>query len=90
MSATWELYLLISTLSYTAQIICWLFLVIIFIFWLLAIINAVKRKNWKQKNDQTIWILIIALTGIIGAIIYYFTIKHQLDKEPKKGELYDK
>ena len=44
------------------------------ILWIFMIVDAAKR-NFKQENDKIMWILIIILTGIIGALIYYFVIK---------------
>jgi len=46
------------------------------VFWILMIVDVVKREFPKQ-DDKTIWILIVVLTGIIGAIIYYFMIKRK-------------
>ncbi|OGF31177.1 hypothetical protein A2533_01080 [Candidatus Falkowbacteria bacterium RIFOXYD2_FULL_35_9] len=40
----------------------------VFVFWLWMLIDAIKN----QKDNQTVWILVIVFTGIIGAIIYYF------------------
>ncbi|MBS3080783.1 PLDc N-terminal domain-containing protein [Candidatus Pacearchaeota archaeon] len=49
-------------------------IVFLFVFWILMIIDAAKRK-FKNDNDRVIWILIIVLLGMLGAIIYYFAIK---------------
>ena len=47
-----------------------------FIFWILMIVDVAKRK-FKQENDKLIWILVVVLAGIIGAIVYYFVIKRE-------------
>ncbi|MBU1200875.1 MAG: PLDc N-terminal domain-containing protein [Nanoarchaeota archaeon] len=47
-----------------------------FVFWILMIVDVAKREFPKQ-DDKTVWILIVALTGVIGAIIYYFVIKRK-------------
>tara|TARA_B100001971_G_C17869049_1_gene372250 strand:+ start:120 stop:368 length:249 start_codon:yes stop_codon:yes gene_type:complete len=44
------------------------------IVWILMIVDAAKR-DFKKEGDQIMWILIIVLTGIIGALIYYFIVK---------------
>lgn len=44
------------------------------IFWIFMIVDVASRK-FKQENDKIMWILIVILTGIIGAAIYYFMIK---------------
>tara|TARA_Y100000310_G_scaffold155372_1_gene154838 strand:- start:487 stop:738 length:252 start_codon:yes stop_codon:yes gene_type:complete len=45
-----------------------------FIFWIFMLVNVIKR-NFKKENDKIMWILIVVLTGILGALIYYFMIK---------------
>lgn len=47
-----------------------------FVFWILMIVDVAKR-NFKQENDKIMWILIVILTGIIGALIYYFMVKRK-------------
>ena len=62
--------------------------IIIFLFWILAIAAAiaglvfwifmivdVAKRQFKNDSDKTLWILIVILAGVIGAIIYYFVIK---------------
>jgi 4-amino-4-deoxy-L-arabinose transferase-like glycosyltransferase len=44
------------------------------IFWIFMLIDAVKKK-YKNENDKIIWILVIVLVGVLGAIIYYFVEK---------------
>jgi hypothetical protein len=53
------------------------------IFWILMIVDVFKRTNWKQESDKTLWIIIVILLGFVGAIIYYFAVKRELDA-PKK------
>lgn len=45
-----------------------------FVFWILMLVDAAKRI-FPQENDKVVWILVIVLAGVIGAIIYYFVIK---------------
>lgn len=49
-----------------------------FVLWILMLIDAAQRANWENENDKTVWILIIVLTGGIGALIYYFMIRKKL------------
>lgn len=44
------------------------------IFWILMIIDAVKRK-FPKEEDKIVWVLVVVLMGIIGALIYYLMIK---------------
>ena len=59
-------------------VILWLALIglaiLAFIFWIFMIVDVAKRK-FKNDNDKILWVLVIVLAGIIGAIIYYFVIK---------------
>jgi len=52
------------------------FLLIIasFIFWIVMIVDCAKR-NFKNKNEKLVWIIILALLNIIGALIYYFIVR---------------
>jgi len=43
--------------------------VLAFVFWLMMLIDAIKHSH---KDMKLIWVLVIILTNIIGAIIYYF------------------
>lgn len=61
-------------------LLLWLFIIgfaiFAFVFWIIMIVDVVQR-NFKQENDKIMWILIIILTGIIGALIYYFMVKRK-------------
>ena len=48
--------------------------ILLFIFWIFMIIDVANRK-FKNENDKIVWILVVILAGIIGALIYYFVIK---------------
>ena len=52
------------------------------VIWIFMLVDVAKR-DFKNDNDKIIWVLIVALTGIIGAIIYYFVIKKPEDKKNK-------
>jgi len=45
-----------------------------FVIWILMLVDVAKRQ-FKQENDKIMWLLIVILTGIVGALIYYFMIK---------------
>jgi hypothetical protein len=46
------------------------------IFWIYMIIDAIKRK-YKHENEKIVWILVVVLLGILGALIYYFAVKRK-------------
>ena len=48
-----------------------------FIFWLMMLIHAIK----KPIESKPVWIILMILTGIFGAIIYYFAVKRGFDKK---------
>jgi pilus assembly protein TadC len=52
------------------------------VFWILMLVHAIS-KPIKQK---AVWILIILLFGIIGALVYYFAVKRDFDKKSEKVE----
>ena len=49
------------------------------VFWIWMIINCAQRK-FKNENDKIIWILVIVLAGIVGALIYYFVVKRKNER----------
>ena len=46
-----------------------------FIFWILMIIDCVKRNKWHSESEQIAWVLIVVLLGLLGAILYYFIVR---------------
>ncbi len=51
--------------------IFFIFMMLMLAFWVWMIVDVAKY----EKEDLAMWILIIVLTGFIGAIIYYFVKK---------------
>ncbi|MEK7585128.1 MAG: PLDc N-terminal domain-containing protein [Patescibacteria group bacterium] len=47
--------------------------IIAFIFWLMMLIHAIKHPI----EYKPVWILVLLLTGLLGAIIYYFAVKRR-------------
>lgn len=56
-------------------------IVILFVFWLLMLIDAIKHSPEKMKM---IWVVVIIFTQIIGALVYYFVEKRPRDKSKKE------
>ncbi|MFA5020041.1 MAG: PLDc N-terminal domain-containing protein [Candidatus Pacearchaeota archaeon] len=50
--------------------------VFLFVFWILMIVDCAKRK-FKNDTDKIVWILVIVLAQVIGAVIYYFVVKRK-------------
>jgi hypothetical protein len=41
------------------------------IFWIWMLIDCAKHEP-REGNDRIVWVLIIAITHFLGAMIYYF------------------
>lgn len=46
------------------------------VFWVWMLVHAVTHP----VENKPLWILILVLTGILGAIIYFFAVKRQFDR----------
>ena len=44
--------------------------------WIWMLVDCIKRK-FKKDDEKIIWLLVIILVQVIGAIIYYFVIKRK-------------
>ncbi|HQL63879.1 MAG TPA: PLDc N-terminal domain-containing protein [bacterium] len=51
------------------------------VFWIWMIVDCATKEP-SEGNDKIIWILIIVLAQIIGALIYFFV------RRPRRMELY--
>lgn len=45
--------------------------ILAFIFWLIMLIHAIS----KPIHDKALWIIILLLFNVVGAIVYYFAVK---------------
>jgi hypothetical protein len=50
------------------------FNIVFAIFWIWMIIDVI-RIRFKNKNERILWILVVILASIFGAILYYFVVK---------------
>ncbi|MFA4930545.1 MAG: PLDc N-terminal domain-containing protein [Patescibacteria group bacterium] len=41
------------------------------IFWVIMLVDLAQR-DFKNKDDQVVWLLVVVLTHWVGALIYYF------------------
>ncbi len=60
-----------------------LFLVsmIAMVFWIVALVDALRRpaSEWEAaQQNQLVWVVVIVITNIIGAIIYWAVARPQL------------
>ncbi len=49
-------------------------IIFVFAFWIWMIVDCAKR-NFKNDLEKIIWIVIIAITSWVGALVYYIVIK---------------
>jgi len=56
----------------------------LFVFWILMIVDAAKRKNITDA-EKVVWILVLIFLHILGAIIYYFAVKREKEKNQNKS-----
>lgn len=52
--------------------------VLLFIFWIMMLVHAIKNPI----ENKPLWIIIILLGNGIGAIVYYFVVKRQFSSMP--------
>lgn len=45
--------------------------VALFAFWIWMLIDCIKNENI-SGNEKVAWVLVIALTHLLGAVIYFF------------------
>lgn len=63
------------------------FCAFVMVYWILMLIDVVKRDNWESENDKVLWILVVLLAGIVGAVIYRFVVISKLGKAGKATEV---
>lgn len=73
MQDNWGLYLALMVLL---MALVFGLLIALTVFWILMIIDCVKRKNLTD-GERIAWILILVFLGFIGASIYYFAVKRK-------------
>lgn len=63
------------------------FCAFVMVYWILMLVDVVKRDNWESENDKVLWILVVLLAGIVGAVIYRFVVISKLGKAGKETEV---
>ena len=53
------------------------------IFWVLMIIHAAS----KPIENRALWIIVMVFTGPVGALIYYFVVKREFDKQSNSATI---
>lgn len=68
----------LSSISFVGFVFLVIILVIVGIFWISMFIHAIKHRI----PNKPIWLLVMWILGIVGAIAYYFSIKKDCPCEP--------
>lgn len=70
----------------------WIFLLVlvviglaITVFWVVMLIDALQRKNWRDDNQKNLWIILLVGSFFVSmtwlaAIVYYFAVRKPLGK----------
>jgi prolipoprotein diacylglyceryltransferase len=61
-----------------------LYIIVIFggiALWVWMLVDAIKRENYNREDEKITWIIVLALTGAIGAAIYFFAVKRKYDRK---------
>ena len=81
---------------YAVLLIIWFFFIMIstimgvalFVFWIIALIDCIKRDDKDfaigGKHAKLVWILVLVLVRSITPVIYYLLIMHEKQKPVKK------
>ncbi len=56
------------------------FAIFALVYWILMLIDVIKRTNWENESDKTLWLLVVILLGILGALVYRFVVVSKLGK----------
>lgn len=65
------------------MLVFWLAIFALWVFWLVMVIDIAKRE-WKNDGDRAAYLVLVIFLNIIGALIYYFVVKRQLDIKSAK------
>jgi hypothetical protein len=50
------------------------------VFWIVTLVDVLQRNDWEfpshqqGSGDRVVWVLVVLLLHIVGAIIYYFVV----------------
>jgi len=58
----------------------WFFFILLmlagWVLWIFMLIDCATRKDLKD-NEKIVWVIVLALTQVIGAVIYFFAVKRK-------------
>ncbi len=66
----------ILSLSVIHLIIVFIFILLPFIFWIIALIDILK-SDFRDTNGKIIWVLVVIFLPVIGSILYFLIGKSQ-------------
>ncbi len=63
--------LAMALLMFLAWIVIPIMAVVSVVIWIWMLVEVAQDKTM-EENDKLLWVLVVALTGVVGALIYYF------------------
>ena len=48
--------------------------IFLFVFWLLMLIDCLKR-DFRKDIEKVVWVLVLVFLHLLGALVYYFVVK---------------
>lgn len=62
----------------------WILAILGLVLWILMLVDVIQRdvKDFpnQTENDRLVWILVVALTSWVGALIYYLVVYRKMGK----------
>ncbi|MGH9111668.1 MAG: DUF2510 domain-containing protein [Acidimicrobiales bacterium] len=61
------------------------------VFWVVALVDCVRAPDWAFRaagSEKVVWVLVVALAGWIGGLIYWFSVRKQVTAATASGAGY--
>jgi hypothetical protein len=72
--------------SFIGILLFWFIIFFLFlagaIFWVWMFIDCLTRENYRDQNDKVVWVIVLLLASILGAVLYFFLVKRRLGNRP--------
>ncbi len=75
---------MIGVMGVATFLVFWLVAVVVFVFWLWALIDILKNEF--TGSNKLVWLLAVVLVPLIGVILYFFIGREQKIRNVEKGD----
>ena len=65
----------------TVMLLMMLIGLVAFIFWIWMLVDCIKY----EKDNKIVWVLVILLLGVLGAILYYFIVQRVPKRKKRRS-----